>query len=80
MARKFRGVPDAGALLSQIYGEKPLAIILASHNGSGKSTFWYTKLADVLKIPFINADRLTLSILPEPEGNGRLRMLIATLN
>jgi hypothetical protein len=47
-------------------GDKPLAIVLACHNGSGKSTLWYDKLADQLKIPLINADRLTLSILPHP--------------
>ena len=47
-------------------GDKPLAIVLAGHNGSGKSTLWYDKLADQLKIPLINADRLTLSILPHP--------------
>ena len=45
-------------------GDKPLAIVLAGHNGSGKSTLWYDKLADQLRIPLVNADRLTLSILP----------------
>ena len=47
---------------------KPLAIILAGHNGSGKSTIWNDVLADSLKIPLINADRMMLSILPEPRG------------
>jgi predicted ABC-type ATPase len=60
---------DTVGLLKSIAGDKPLAIVLAGHNGSGKSTFWYDKLADVLQIPLINADRLTLSILPEPTGN-----------
>jgi predicted ABC-type ATPase len=60
--------PDPTELLKSIAGTKPLAIVLAGHNGSGKSTLWYDKLADVLKIPLINADRLTLSILPAPSG------------
>ena len=44
--------------------KKPLAIILAGHNGSGKTTFWYGVLADILQIPLINADRMMLSVLP----------------
>ncbi|HUY82387.1 MAG TPA: hypothetical protein VMU92_11750 [Acidobacteriaceae bacterium] len=60
--------PDPTELLKSIAGKKPLAIVLAGHNGSGKSTLWYDKLADVLRIPLINADRLTLSILPAPVG------------
>jgi predicted ABC-type ATPase len=44
---------------------KPLAVILAGHNGSGKSTMWYGRLADTLKIPLVNADRMMISILPE---------------
>ncbi len=44
---------------------KPLAIVLAGHNGSGKSTMWYKHLAPVLQIPLINADRMMLSILPD---------------
>lgn len=46
---------------------KPLAFVLAGHNGSGKSTLWYQRLADQLQMPLVNADRLTLSILPEPD-------------
>jgi len=42
-----------------------MAFVLAGHNGSGKSTLWYQRLADQLQIPLVNADRLTLSILPE---------------
>jgi predicted ABC-type ATPase len=52
---------------------KPLAIVLAGHNGSGKSTMWYDHLVDDIKIPLINADRMMLSILPEPGRDGRLR-------
>jgi predicted ABC-type ATPase len=52
---------------------KPLAIILAGHNGSGKSTMWYDHLVDELKIPLVNADRMMLSILPVPGGDGHLR-------
>jgi predicted ABC-type ATPase len=50
----------------QLHSGKPLAIIMAGHNGSGKSTLWYEHLAEELKIPLINADRMMLSILPEP--------------
>ena len=63
------GPPDAPELLNSISGDKPLALILAGHNGSGKSTPWKERLAEVLKIPLINADRMTLSMLPEPEGD-----------
>lgn len=52
------------------HGDKPLAIVLAGHNGSGKSTLWYQHLANRLKIPLINADRMMMSILPEV-GAGR---------
>lgn len=38
--------------------------MLAGHNGSGKSTLWSELLSDDLRIPLINADRLTESILP----------------
>ncbi len=47
---------------------KPLAIIVAGHNGSGKSTMWNQHLAPGLQMPLINADRMMLSILPEPKG------------
>lgn len=54
---------------------KPLAVILAGHNGSGKSTMWYGRLANTLKIPLVNADRMMVSILPEtmPEWARHLR-------
>lgn len=45
---------------------KPLGIVVAGHNGSGKSTLWYKRLAPAIKIPLINADRMMMSILPEP--------------
>ncbi|SFT50649.1 toxin [Paraburkholderia aspalathi] len=52
---------------------KPLAIVLAGHNGSGKSTMWYEHIVDDLRIPLINADRMMLSILPEKDSDGHLR-------
>jgi predicted ABC-type ATPase len=63
------GPPETPELLKAISADKPLAVILAGHNGSGKSTLWKQRLAEALKIPLINADRLTLSLLPEPEGD-----------
>ena len=51
---------------------KPLAVILAGHNGSGKSTLWCKHLSDIFQIPLINADRIMLSILPEPDAKQRL--------
>ncbi len=53
------------AQAAQRTSRKPLAIVLAGHNGSGKSTMWYGHLASTLQIPLINADRMMLSILPE---------------
>jgi len=46
--------------------------VLAGHNGSGKSTLWYERLVPILRIPLINADRITLSILPPPNDQGAL--------
>jgi predicted ABC-type ATPase len=66
--------PLLGDLLKPtVAGKKPLAIVLAGHNGSGKSTLWYESLADTLQIPLVNADRLTLSLLPEPGPDSQLR-------
>jgi len=45
--------------------EKPFAVILAGHNGSGKSTMWYKHLSAIVRVPLVNADRMMLSILPE---------------
>lgn len=58
-------------LAAQTASGKPLAIILAGHNGSGKSTMWYDHLARYIQTPLINADRMMMSILPEPKA-GRL--------
>lgn len=58
---------------------KPLAIVLAGHNGSGKSTMWRRILSDHLQIPLINADRMMLSILPEPDSDGALKGWAQTL-
>lgn len=52
--------------------ERPLAIVLAGHNGSGKSTMWRKTLSDRLRIPLLNADRMMLAILPEPNDEGAL--------
>lgn len=64
-------------LQAQEASGKPLAVILAGHNGSGKSTFWYEVLAKTFRIPLVNADRMMLSILPEqrplPDWALRLR-------
>lgn len=56
----------------QRLSKKPLAIVLAGHNGSGKSTMWYERLSSVLKIPLINADRMMMSMLPEVRRGQRL--------
>ncbi|NHZ80931.1 toxin [Massilia sp. CCM 8695] len=52
--------------------DKPLPVVLAGHNGSGKSTLWYRFLAPRLQVPLLNADRMMLSILPEPDTSGFL--------
>jgi predicted ABC-type ATPase len=59
-------------LAAQKRTRKPLAIILAGHNGSGKSTMWRKSLAGQLRIPLLNADRMMLSILPEADSSGAL--------
>lgn len=61
-------------LATQKHSGKPLAVILAGHNGSGKSTMWDKHLADKFQLPLVNADRMMMSILPEPEmvAGGRL--------
>jgi len=62
-----RRVPALSTLLTKASAgsEKPLSFVLAGHNGSGKSTLWYERLAATTKMPLVNADRLTMSILPE---------------
>ncbi len=59
-------------LRAQEQTRNPLGLVLAGHNGSGKSTLWRRSLADRLQIPLINADRMMLSILPEPGEGGHL--------
>jgi predicted ABC-type ATPase len=54
-------------LVAQASSAKPLGIILAGHNGSGKSTMWREHLSPKLRIPLINADRMMMSVLPEPK-------------
>lgn len=65
---KSKRPPTLNDLLSSILvnSAKPVAFVLTGHNGSGKSTLWYLRMADQLEMPLINADRLTLSILPQP--------------
>jgi predicted ABC-type ATPase len=50
----------------------PLAVIMAGHNGSVKSTMWHAHIAPQFKIPLINADRIMMSVLPEPDAMGKL--------
>lgn len=59
-------VPKAlnAVLRSQKVTGKPLAIIAAGSNGSGKTTCWYKFFSDVTQMPLFNADRLILSTLP----------------
>lgn len=52
-------------LTAQADSAKPLGIVLAGHNGSGKSTMWRKHLSSKLQIPLINADRMMMSVLPE---------------
>lgn len=59
-------------LAAQLATERPLAIILAGHNGSGKSTMWRERLSPKLQIPLINADRMMMSILPETDRGSAL--------
>ncbi|HRH21416.1 MAG TPA: zeta toxin family protein [Brevundimonas sp.] len=67
------------ALEAHRRSNKPLAVVLAGHNGSGKSTLWYRHLAETLRIPLVNADRMMLSILPEPGDDGFLADWAANL-
>lgn len=57
---------------AQRRSKKPLAVILAGHNGSGKSTMWRRHLSPSFQIPLVNADRMMLSILPETDEDGKL--------
>ncbi|MGJ5816631.1 zeta toxin family protein [Paludibaculum fermentans] len=72
MPASSRTPPTLTALLRRDAADsRPVAIVLAGHNGSGKSTLWYERLADELQMPLVNADRLTLSLLP-PVGSDRM--------
>jgi predicted ABC-type ATPase len=57
---------------AQTSSGKPFGIILAGHNGSGKSTMWRKHLQSRLRIPLVNADRMMMAVLPEPNRRGRL--------
>jgi predicted ABC-type ATPase len=59
-------------LKAQTLSAKPFGIILAGHNGSGKSTMWRKHLSLKLRIPLVNADRMILAVLPELSRKGRL--------
>jgi predicted ABC-type ATPase len=74
-------LPDAveQVLTAQRATGRPPAIVLAGHNGSGKSTMWRQHLSEQLQIPLINADRMMLSILPEPGQDGALPAWAQTL-
>lgn len=65
MTRLLQAVEQV--LVVQGASEKPLGIILAGHNGSGKSTMWREHLSPRLQLPLVNADRMMLSILPEAD-------------
>lgn len=62
----------ARVLNVQTQSAKPLGIVVAGHNGSGKSTMWRKHLSSKLRIPLVNADRMMLAVLPEPDNKGRL--------
>lgn len=59
-------------LKAQRQSAKPLGIVLSGHNGSGKSTMWRKHLSAKLRIPLVNADRMMLAVLPEPNRKKRL--------
>lgn len=67
-------VPEAvdQVLAAQKNSGKPLGIIVAGHNGAGKSTMWYEHLASAIQIPLVNADRMMMSILPEVSAGAKL--------
>lgn len=74
-------LPEAvdAILVAQKESGKPLAVILAGHNGSGKTTMWHEHLADKFQIPLVNADRMMMSILPEIDGHGHIPEWATTL-
>src|SRR5689334_1746261 len=58
--------------LHQRKSRKPLAVILAGHNGSGKSTMWQKHLSADFRIPLVNADRMMMSVLPDVGSDMKL--------
>jgi predicted ABC-type ATPase len=58
-------------LRAQAASKRPLGVVLAGHNGSGKSTMWRKHLSPRIRIPLVNADRMMLAVLPEPDRRGR---------
>src|SRR5271154_1481535 len=66
-------------LQTKVLSAKPLGVVLAGHNGSGKSTMWRKHLSPKLQIPLVNADRMMLAVLPEPDAKGRLAPWAAEL-
>ncbi|MDO8385796.1 MAG: toxin [Polaromonas sp.] len=67
--------PTLADLIPQVLAaanERPIAFVLSGHNGSGKSTLWGERVAPIVQLPLINADRLITSILPAPDGDGFL--------
>lgn len=67
--------PPLPALLGRVQAisqGQPVAFVLAGHNGSGKTSLWYERLAPVLQRPLLNADRLVTSTLPPVHPQGRL--------
>jgi predicted ABC-type ATPase len=64
--KSWRRPPGLSKLLRRAASgsAKPTAFVLAGHNGSGKTTLWNERLARQLRIPLVNADRITSSILP----------------
>ncbi|MBY4946831.1 zeta toxin family protein [Cupriavidus respiraculi] len=64
-----------GTALAAALGARnaPFSIILAGHNGAGKSTLWHEHLADHVQVPLVNADRMMLALLPEPDPAQGLR-------
>lgn len=71
MSARPKSPPSLAKFLRRIPVDdgRPAAFVLAGHNGSGKSTLWSELLSDDLRIPLINADRLTESILPPRDRN-----------
>lgn len=69
----FNAIFDTVAFMRRATaGDRPLAVVLAGHNGSGKSTVWFDHLVDEIKAPLFNADRMLASVLPPPDEQGHL--------